>query len=95
MIPDSVESAIRADLDRLPCQVQADNAGLLALALALARGIDQKLGAPAPNAKELRACLAEIAALTPDDNAGDSIGEFERRRAARQSTPKGIESSGS
>jgi hypothetical protein len=79
----SVERAVRADLRKLGCSVQDD--GLAALAVSLARQVDNSVGATAAAAAagQLRVILADLAKSSSGPGV-DAIDELNARRAVRR-----------
>lgn len=79
----SVEKAVRAELRKLRCSVQAD--GSAALAVSLARQIDTARGAVAAAAAagQLRALLTDLRKAAEKQPERDVIDDLNARRARR------------
>ena len=80
----SLVAAVYSDIQRIDEATRDEHAGLVQLCMCLAQAIDERWGAPAPAAKELRACLETLYGFAPvEEIEGDPINDFERRRAVR------------
>lgn len=80
-----VETAVLADLERLPDTLK--DSGAAALALSLARQLDAPditAAAAASVARELRFTLADLLSKAPPEEAKDELDEIRERRARRK-----------
>lgn len=81
-----VVGAVQRDLERLPEVLQGSSTALAALALADAIDYPRAAMALAPMVRELRECMAELAAKAPPQAKGDPVDDLTAARAARRAS---------